>query len=113
MPRAILAAIALLAVVPPAPGQTPGQPKRPNVVVVITDDQGHGDLGFHGNPQIKTPNLDRLARQSVRMRHFYVAPVCAPTRASLLTGRYNYRTGVVDTFLGRALMHGDEVTLAE
>jgi arylsulfatase A-like enzyme len=93
--------------------QTPAKPKKPNVIVIITDDQGHGDLGFHGNPKIRTPNIDKFARQSTRMRNFYVAPVCSPTRASLMTGRYNYRTGVVDTFLGRSLMHADEITLAE
>jgi arylsulfatase A-like enzyme len=87
--------------------------ERPNILVIITDDQGYGDLGVHDNPKIKTPNLDRFARQSVRLKSFYVSPVCAPTRASLLTGRYNYRTGVVDTYLGRAMMHPDEVTLAE
>ena len=86
---------------------------RPNVLVIITDDQGYGDLGFHGNSQIQTPNLDQLARESVRCKYFYVSPVCAPTRASLMTGRYNYRTGVTDTFLGRAMMFSDEVTLAE
>ena len=88
-------------------------PERPNVLLIMTDDQGYGDLGFHGNPRIRTPNLDRLARQSVRLASFYVSPVCSPTRSSLLTGRYNYRTGVVDTFQGRSLMHPDEVTLAE
>jgi len=86
---------------------------RPNVILIMTDDQGYGDLGVHGNPLIKTPHLDDLARQSVEMEYFYVSPVCAPTRASLMTGRYNYRTGVTDTFLGRAMMHADEVTLAE
>ncbi len=86
---------------------------RPNILVIITDDQGYGDLGIHGNPKIKTPHLDEFSRQSVRLKNFYVSPVCAPTRASLLTGRYNYRTGVVDTYLGRAMMHPDEVTLAE
>jgi arylsulfatase A-like enzyme len=86
---------------------------RPNVLVIITDDQGHGDLSFHGNPLIQTPNLDRLARESVRCTRFYVSPVCAPTRASLMTGRYNYRTGVLDTYLGRAMMFPDELTLAE
>ena len=86
---------------------------RPNVVLIITDDQGYGDLGVHGNPKIHTPNLDRLAGESVQLDRFYVSPVCSPTRSSLLTGRYNYRTGVVDTFLGRAMMHPDEVTLAE
>jgi arylsulfatase A-like enzyme len=85
---------------------------KPNVLVVLIDDQGHGDLGCHGNPKIKTPNLDRLAAQSVNLRHFHVCPVCSPTRSSLLTGRYNYRTGIVDTFLGRSLMRPDEVTLA-
>src|SRR5262245_36832668 len=89
------------------------KPKPPNVVVIITDDQGHGDLGVHGNPKIKTPHLDRFARQSVKLDYFYVSPVCAPTRASLMTGRYNYRTGVVDTAYGRAMMYPDEVTLAE
>ena len=68
---------------------------------------------FTAIPKIRTPNLDRLARQSVRLKQFYVSPVCSPTRASLLTGRYNYRTGVVDTYRGRSLMHPDEVTLAE
>ncbi|HXT59158.1 MAG TPA: arylsulfatase [Pirellulales bacterium] len=86
---------------------------RPNVILVMTDDQGYGDLGAHGNPKIKTPNLDRFARQSVEFSQFYVCPVCSPTRSSLLTGRYNYRTGVVDTFVGRSLMFADEVTLAE
>ncbi len=91
----------------------PAGARRPNVVVIITDDQGHGDLGFHGNPKIRTPNLDSLARQSVRLDHFHVMPVCAPTRACLMTGRYNYRTRVVDTFQGRAMMDPQEVTLAE
>jgi len=87
--------------------------ERPNIILIMTDDQGHGDLGFHGNPKIRTPRLDQLAKESVRFENFYVSPVCAPTRASLMTGRYNYRTGVVDTWLGRAMMHGDEVTIAE
>jgi arylsulfatase A-like enzyme len=85
----------------------------PNVILIMTDDQGYGDLGVHGNPVIRTPHLDRFAGQSVEVEHFYVCPVCAPTRASLMTGRYNYRTGVTDTWLGRAMMHTDEVTLAE
>jgi arylsulfatase A-like enzyme len=87
--------------------------RRPNILLIITDDQGYGDLAVHGNPKLRTPNLDRLARESVAFQSFYVSPVCSPTRASLLTGRYNYRTGVVDTYLGRSLMHPDEVTLAE
>jgi len=85
----------------------------PNVVLILTDDQAYGDLGCHGNDVIQTPNLDRLHGESVRFEQFYVSPVCSPTRSSLMTGRYNYRTGVVDTYLGRSMMHADEVTLAE
>ena len=86
---------------------------RPNVVLIITDDQGYGDLGTTGNPVIRTPNIDAMARRSGSMTNFYVHPVCAPTRACLMTGRYNYRTRVVDTWLGRAMMEPNEVTLAE
>jgi arylsulfatase A-like enzyme len=85
----------------------------PNVLIVITDDQGFGDLGAHGNPVVKTPKLDAFTKQSVWLKNFYVSPVCSPTRSSLLTGQYNYRTGIVDTFLGRSLMRPDVRTLAE
>ena len=96
-------------------GQQPAEEafQPPNIILVMTDDQGWGQVGSHGNEMISTPHLDRLASESVEFTRFYVSPVCAPTRASLMTGRYNYRTGVVDTYLGRAMMHGDEVTLAE
>jgi arylsulfatase A-like enzyme len=90
------------------------EPHRcPNVVLIVSDDQGYGDLALHGNPRIKTPHLDRLAGQGVEFEHFHVCPVCSPTRSSLLTGRYNYRTGVVDTYLGRSMMSPEEVTLAQ
>lgn len=85
----------------------------PNVLIVITDDQGFGDLGCHGNPVIRTPSLDAFAKQSAWLKNFYVSPVCSPTRSSLLTGQYNYRTGIVDTFIGRSLMRPDVRTLAE
>ncbi|MQY77927.1 MAG: sulfatase-like hydrolase/transferase, partial [Bacteroidetes bacterium] len=62
---------------------------QPNVILIITDDQGYGDLGFYGNPDIKTPVLDKLAKQSTRFSNFYVCPVCAPTRSSIMTGRYS------------------------
>ena len=90
-----------------------GDAQRPNVLLIMTDDQGYGDLGAHGNTIIRTPHLDSLARESVVLNHFYVSPVCAPTRASLMTGRYNYRTGAVDTYIGRAMMDPAEITLAE
>ncbi len=87
--------------------------ERPNVVLVMTDDQGYGDVGVHGNDKIRTPNLDRFSEQGVTFTRFYCSPVCAPTRASLMTGRYYYRTGVVHTSRGGAKMQADEVTLAE
>src|SRR5262245_13978342 len=85
----------------------------PNIILIITDDQGYGDLGFHGNPIVRTPNLDAMAEGSARWENFYVSPVCTPTRASLMTGWYNYRTRAIDTYRGRALMDPDEVTVAE
>lgn len=86
---------------------------RPNVILCMSDDQGYGDLSLHGNQHLQTPNLDRIGTEGVQFTQFQVCPVCSPTRASLLTGRYNYRTGVVDTYLGRSMMYPDEITLAE
>src|SRR4051794_18640747 len=84
-PAAVAAALAALA--GPQDLWAAGRaPSRPNVLLVITDDQGYGDLGVHGNRVLKTPNLDRLARGGVRLTDFHVSPVCAPTRASLMTG---------------------------
>ncbi len=85
----------------------------PNVILIITDDQGYGDFGFTGNNQIKTPVLDALSKRSIRFNNFYVSPVCAPTRSSLMTGRYSLRTGVRDTYNGGAIMASNEVTIAE
>ena len=85
----------------------------PNIVLVMTDDQGYGDFGFAGNPVVRTPHLDALAAQSAQVERFYVSPVCTPTRASLMTGRYNYRTRAIDTYIGRAMMEPEEVTVAE
>lgn len=87
--------------------------RRPNVVLVLTDDQGYGDLSCHGNPHLRTPNIDALAKQSVEFSRFYVSPVCAPTRSSLLTGRYNLRCGVYGVTTGFETMRTEEVTLAE
>ncbi|HEX4144820.1 MAG TPA: arylsulfatase [Pirellulales bacterium] len=94
-------------------GESSAADKRPNVLVIMTDDQGWGDFGFHGNPHLKTPHLDRLAGESVELTQFCVSPVCSPTRSSLLTGRYNYRTGVTATTSACSTMVTEEVTLAE
>ena len=91
----------------------PATSDRPNVILILADDMGRCDLAFFGNPKIQTPNFDKLARESTRFEYFYVSPVCSPTRSSLMTGRYNFRTGVVDTALGRESMYPEEVTLAE
>jgi arylsulfatase A-like enzyme len=87
--------------------------ERPNVLIILTDDQGYGDLGCHGNDKIDTPTMDRLASQGLRMTQFYAMPVCTPTRACLMTGRYNFRTRAIDTMGGRAMMDPEEVTIAE
>jgi arylsulfatase A-like enzyme len=91
-----------------------GEPtRRPNIVFILTDDQGYGDLGCHGNPIIKTPNLNKLHAQSIRLTNFHVDPTCSPTRSALMTGRYSSRTGVWHTVMGRSLLRRDEVTLAD
>ncbi|MBP1665974.1 MAG: arylsulfatase, partial [Bacteroidetes bacterium] len=87
--------------------------KAPNVLLIITDDQGYGDLSYTGNPHLNTPNIDRLAGESIRFNNFYVCPVSAPTRSSLMTGRYSLRTGVHDTYNGGAIMAANEITVAE
>lgn len=85
---------------------------RPNIIVVMTDDQGYGDLSCHGNSDVKTPHLDQLHSESIRFTNFHVDPTCAPTRAALLTGRYSLSTGVWHTIAGRSFLHPDEVTVA-
>jgi arylsulfatase A-like enzyme len=87
--------------------------ERPNVVLIITDDQGFGDFSFYGNPHVKTPQIDNLARHSVRLNNFYVCPVSAPTRSEVMTGRYSLRTGIRDTYNGGAIIASDEITIAE
>ena len=95
------------------PVQAAAPANRPNIVLIMTDDQGYGDLGVQGNPLIRTPHIDKLAADSAVLQNFYVSPVCTPTRACLMTGRYNYRTRAIDTFRGRAMMDTNEVTIAE
>lgn len=87
--------------------------ERPNIIIIITDDQGYGDLGITGNSHVKTPVIDQLAKESIQFNNFYVSPVCAPTRSSLMTGRYSLRTGIRDTYNGGAIMASSEVTIAE
>ncbi|WDI41622.1 arylsulfatase [Bremerella sp. P1] len=85
---------------------------KPNVIIVMTDDQGYGDLACHGNPILKTPNLDQLSAESVRFTDFHVSPFCTPTRAALMTGNHPGYTGAYRTSSGRTMLHRDEKTIA-
>lgn len=86
---------------------------RPNIILILTDDQGYGDVGFHGNEVIQTPNLDQFAKEGVDFSRFYVAPVCSPTRAGIMTGRYHYRTGVTNVGSCGDRIKAEELTIAE
>src|SRR5262245_41423446 len=86
---------------------------RPNVIVVITDDQGYGDFSCHGNPVLKTPNLDKLHGESVRLTDFHVAPMCTPTRGQLMTGQDALRNGAMNVSSGRTLLHRGIPTMAD
>ena len=86
---------------------------QPNVLLIITDDQGYGDFSIHGNPHLKTPHIDKLGRESVRFERFYVNSFCAPTRAALLTGRWPLRTGCHGVTHNREAMKPSELTMAE
>ena len=86
---------------------------HPNVVFVLTDDQGYGDLSCHGNPVVKTPHIDALHACSVRLTDYHVGPTCAPTRAGLLTGHYANSTGVWHTIGGRSLLRANEISMAD
>ena len=87
--------------------------KKPNVILILTDDQGWGDLSLHGNPWLETPNLDKLAKTGGRFNNCYVTPLCAPSRASILTGRNHLKTGVISVSRGLEIMNTEENTLAE
>ncbi len=87
--------------------------KAPNILFIITDDQGYGDLSCHGNPAIKTPHLDQLYSESTVFTDYHVAPTCSPTRAALLTGHWSNRTGVWHTIMGRSMLRENEVTIAQ
>ena len=88
-------------------------PVKPNIIFILTDDQGYGDLSAHGHPLLKTPNFDRMHNEGVRFDNFYVSPSCSPTRAALLTGMHEFRSGVTHTREPRMRLHKDAVTLPE
>ena len=87
--------------------------RRPNIVLIMTDDQGYGDLACHGNPVLKTPNLDKLHGESLRFTDFHVRPTRAPTRCSIMTGRHEFRSGITHTILARERMSLKALTLPQ
>lgn len=110
MKKAFHLGLIFLTFLPISFGQT-GTP--PNVIILLADDAGWGDLCHSGNFQVATPNIDSLAQEGVSFEHFYVQPVCAPTRAELLTGRYHPRSGVHGVTRGEERMNVDESTIAD
>ena len=92
---------------------TAATPGRPNILFILTDDQGYGDFSAHGNPVLKTPHLDALHAQSVRFTDFHVSPTCAPTRSALLTGRHEFKNGITHTILERERLAPKAITLAQ
>lgn len=103
----------LLALILTSVASEAAKESRPHVILIMTDDQGGWDYGFMKNRVVQTPHLDAMAKRGAHLTRFYVSPVCTPTRANLMTGRYNYRTRAIDTYLGRAMMATEEVTIAE
>lgn len=86
---------------------------NPNILIILTDDQGYGDISINGNPEVDTPNMDRFARQSIRLHDYHAQPVCAPSRAQLMTGRHALTAGVWGVHGGRDYLNLDELTIAE
>ncbi|WP_152286611.1 arylsulfatase [Flavicella marina] len=89
------------------------QNDRPNIIIMMSDDQGYGDIGAHGNPYLKTPNIEKIGKLGLEMSHFVASPNCSASRASLMTGRYPYRTGVTAVTQVDHFMNSSEITLAE
>lgn len=102
---------ALLLPLAPAFAELTGS--RPNIIFILTDDQGYGDLSAHGNPVLKTPNLDRLHGESVRFTNWHNSPTCSPTRSALMTGRHEFRNGITHTILERERLTLKATTLAQ
>lgn len=111
--RSSLLILAITLSAPAAANSQQPSPQKPNVVVFLSDDQGWGDLSIHGNTNLSTPNIDSLARDGAMFERFFVCPVCSPTRAEFLTGRYHARGGVRGVSTGQERLNLDEKTIAD
>jgi len=112
MQKMLLSLLLLLVAITQLSAQEPAS-RKPNVVVFLSDDQGWGDLSVHGNTNLSTPNIDSLARDGALFERFFVCPVCSPTRAEFLTGRYHARGGVRGVSTGQERLDLDERTIAD
>jgi len=108
----LLALIPISGITAANPTQT-SERKHPNIIILLSDDQGYGDFSITGNKNLQTPNIDKMAERGVMFTRFYVSPVCSPTRSELLTGRYHARSGVYSTQSRGEYMDLDESTIAE
>src|SRR5581483_455796 len=108
-----LAGLAALPVTTVAAAEAQPKRTRPNIIVILTDDQGWGDLSGNGNTNLKTPHIDALGKDGATFARFFVQPVCSPTRAELLTGRYHPRGGVRDVSRGGERLNLGERTIAD
>src|SRR5581483_10108349 len=105
--------LSLVALALPGPIRAADAPAKPNVVIILADDQGWGDLSINGNTNLRTPHIDGMARDGARFERFFVQPVCSPTRAEVLTGRWHPRGGVHGVSTGAERLNLDERTIAE
>jgi arylsulfatase len=111
LPCSLIAALAICCLTPTF--QRANAADRPNVLIVMTDDQGLGDFSFTGNPVLKTPNLDAFARQAIRFTDFHVCPMCSPTRGQLMTGLASLRNGATSVTAGRTFLRPGLTTMAQ
>jgi len=109
----LLAVVSILSFGSAAIAADSPKPAQPNILFILTDDQGYGDWSINGHPLLKTPNVDKLASESVRLENFYVSPSCSPTRAALLTGMHEFRSGVTHTQVPREELWKGATTLQD
>jgi arylsulfatase len=111
--KSIGTALLLLSICASILNAAPLQGSRPNIILIVTDDQGYGDLGCHEHPFLETPNIDKLYEQSTRFTSFHASPTCAPTRGALMAGKHPFKLGITHTILERERMALDATTIAE